>query len=188
MIDKGYLGDNLLSTDAQQEGSYFQQGKAAFQYNGSWGASGIQNSDCELYKEQKIGVTRFPAVTEEYAKVDMGGGNDSYFVSKLNKSDDEIAASLVLLKYISSKDFCAGLMEVNPNTMAIKTDFVSDNYLLNDIQDIMAGTEETRSDLQNYDSQAHMINTVRSALQGLAMGNSVDQVGEEIIDTMAQYE
>ena len=33
-----------------------------------------------------------------------------------------------------------------------------------------------------------MINTVRSALQGLAMGNSVDQVGEEIIDTMAQYE
>ena len=79
-------------------------------------------------------------------------------------------------------------MEVNPNTMAIKTDFVSDNYLLNDIQDIMAGTEETRSDLQNYDSQAHMINTVRSALQGLAMGNSVDQVGEEIIDTMAQYE
>ena len=52
----------------------------------------------------------------------------------------------------------------------------------------MAGTEETRSDLQNYDSQAHMINTVRSALQGLAMGNSVDQVGEEIIDTMAQYE
>ncbi len=188
MVDKGYLGDNLLSTDAQQEGSYFQQGKAAFQYNGSWGASGIQNSDCELYKEQKIGVTRFPAVTEEYAKVDMGGGNDSYFVSKLNKSDDEIAASLVLLKYISSKDFCAGLMEVNPNTMAIKTDFVSDNYLLNDIQDIMADTEETRSDLQNYDSQAHMINTVRSALQGLAMGNSVDQVGEEIIDTMAQYE
>ena len=72
--------------------------------------------------------------------------------------------------------------------MAIKTDFVSDNYLLNDIQDIMADTELTRSDLQNYDSQAHMINTVRSALQGLAMGNSVDQVGEEIIDTMAQYE
>ena len=188
MIDKGYLGDNLLSTDAQQEGSYFQEGKAAFQYNGSWGASGIQNSGSELYTNQTIGVTRFPAVNEEYAKVDMGGGNDSYFVSKLNKSDEEIAASVVLLKYISSKDFCAGLMAVNPNTMAIKTDYVSDNYLLNDIQDIMADTELTRSDLQNYDSQAHMINTVRSALQGLAMGNTPEQVGQEIIDTMAQYE
>ena len=72
--------------------------------------------------------------------------------------------------------------------MAIKTDYVSDNYLLNDIQDIMADTELTRSDLQNYDSQAHMINTVRSALQGLAMGNTPEQVGQEIIDTMAQYE
>ena len=79
-------------------------------------------------------------------------------------------------------------MAVNPNTMAIKTDYVSDNYLLNDIQDIMADTELTRSDLQNYDSQAHMINTVRSALQGLAMGNTPEQVGQEIIDTMAQYE
>ena len=29
MIDKGYLGDNLLSTDAQQEGSYFQEGKGS---------------------------------------------------------------------------------------------------------------------------------------------------------------
>ena len=33
-----------------------------------------------------------------------------------------------------------------------------------------------------------MINTVRSALQGLAMGNTPEQVGQEIIDTMAQYE
>lgn len=188
LIDNGYLGDNLLSTDATQEGSYFYEGKAAFQYNGSWGAGGIQNSGSELYESQSFGVVQFPAVNEEYAGVDMGGGNDSYFVSKLNKTDEEVAASIVFLKYMSSAEFCAGLMEVSPNTMAIKTDFVSDNYLLNEIQDIMAATEVTRSDLQDYDSQAHMINTVRSALQGLAMGNTPEQVGEEIVSTMAQYE
>ncbi|MDO5423828.1 MAG: ABC transporter substrate-binding protein [Eubacteriales bacterium] len=188
LVDKGYLGDNLLSTDATQEASYFAEGKAAFQYNGSWGASSIQNSGSELYTNQTIGVARFPAVTEEYAKVDMGGGNDSYFVSQLGKSEEEIAASVVLLKYITSADFCAGLMEVNPNTMAIKTGVESENYLLNEISAIMADTEVTRSDLQNYDSQAHMINTVRTALQGIAMGNTPEEVGAEIVDTMAQYE
>lgn len=188
MVDKGYMGDNLLSTDANQESAYFQEGKAAFQYNGSWGATSIESSGSELYKNQSIGVARFPAVNEEYAKVDMGGGNDSFFVSQMNASDEEIAASVLLLKYITGRDFCTGLMEVNPNTMAIKTDAEVENYLLKGIMDIMADTEETKSDLQNYDSQAHMINTVRAALQGIAMGNTPEQVGEEIISTMAQYE
>lgn len=188
LVDNGYLGDNLLSTDAEQEKSYFTEGKAAFQYNGSWGASSIKNSGSELYDNQTIGVVRFPAVTEEYAKVDMGGGNDSYYISQLNKSDEEIAASVVLLKYITSQEFCTGLMEANPNTMAIKLDVESDNYLLNEIQSIMADTEQTKSDLQNYDTQAHMINTVRSALQGIAMGNTPEEVGAEIVSTMAAYE
>ncbi|MDC7288004.1 extracellular solute-binding protein [Blautia schinkii] len=188
LTDKGYLGDNLLSTDANQETAYFQEGKSAFQYNGSWGATSIESSGSELYANQTIGVARFPAVNEEYAKVDMGGGNDSFYVSQMNVSDEEIAASVLLLKYITGREFCTGLMEVNPNTMAIKTDANVDNYLLKDIMAIMADTEATKSDLQNYDSQAHMINTVRAALQGIAMGNTPEQVGEEIISTMAQYE
>ena len=68
------------------------------------------------------------------------------------------------------------------------TDAEVDNYLLKEVMAIMEDTEETKGDLQNYDTQAHMINTVRTALQGLAMGNEPEQVGEEIIATMAQYE
>ena len=118
----------------------------------------------------------------------MGGPNDSFFVSTLNKSDEEIAASVVLLKYITSKDFCNGIMQVSPNTLSIKTDVQSDNYLLDEIAAIIEDTEASKSDLQTYDSQAHMINTVRAALQGLAMGNTPEEVGAEIIDTMSQYE
>ncbi len=188
LIDKGYLGDNLLSTDAVQENSYFTDGKAAFQFSGSWCASSIADSGSELYTNKTIGVTRFPSVNEEFAKVDMGGPNDSFFVSTLNKSDEEIAASVVLLKYITSKDFCNGIMQVSPNTLSIKTDVQSDNYLLDEIAAIIADTEASKSDLQTYDSQAHMINTVRAALQGLAMGNTPEEVGAEIIDTMSQYE
>ena len=54
---------------------------------------------------------------------------------------------------------------MNPNTMSIITDYESDNYILNEIMAIMNETETMKSDLQNYDSQAHMINTVRAALQ-----------------------
>jgi ABC-type glycerol-3-phosphate transport system substrate-binding protein len=188
LIDNGYLGDNLLSTDANQENSAFTNGECAFQFQGSWRASSLASSGSDLYTNQSIVVSRFPSVTEEYANVDMGGGNDTFFVWKLGKSDEEVAASIVLLKYITSIDFCNGLQELSPNTMAIKTTVETDNYILNDIMDIMADTETIVGDLQNYDTEAHMINTVRSALQSLAMGNTPEEVGAQIIDTMSQYE
>lgn len=190
MIDNGYLGDNLLSTDANQENSAFTNGECAFQFQGSWRASSLASSESEYYANKTIGVTRFPSVTEEYADIDMGGGNESFFVWKLGKSDEEIAASIVLLKYISTVDFCNGLQEVSPNTMAVKTTVETDNYVLNDILGIMAETKGIVGDLQNYDSQSHMINTVRSALQKLAMAedNTPEAVGAEIINTMSMYE
>lgn len=188
LIDNGYLGDNLLSTDANQENSAFTNGECAFQFQGSWRASSLASSESDLYANKSIVVSRFPSVTEEYAKVDMGGGNESFFVWKLGKSDEEVAASIVLLKYITSVDFCDGLQEISPNTMAIKTTVETDNYVLNDIMSIMAETESIVGDLQNYDTQSHMINTVRSALQSLAMGNTPEEVGAQIIDTMSQYE
>ncbi len=186
MVDKGYLGDNLLSTDSGQEDTLFEEGKAAFQYNGSWGAANMQDSD--LFANEEIGVTTFPIVNEEYAHVEMGGASDAYFISKLNATEEEIAASVVFLKYITSVEYTNGLVEVNPNTYAIKSTAVSENYLLNEILQLMKETEISKSDLQNYDTQAHMINTVRTALQMLAMENSSEEVGEQIVDTIAQYE
>ncbi|MDO5134476.1 MAG: extracellular solute-binding protein [Eubacteriales bacterium] len=188
LIDKGYLGDNLLSTDANQENSAFTNGECAFQFQGSWRAGSLASSESDLYANKSITVSRFPSVTEEYAKVDMGGGNESFFVWKLGKSEEEVAASIVLLKYITSVDFCDGLQEISPNTMAIKTTVETDNYVLNDIMSIMSETEAIVGDLQNYDTQSHMINTVRSGLQSLAMGNTPEEVGAQIIDTMSQYE
>ena len=133
-------------------------------------------------------MARFPSINEEYAKVDMGGATDAYYVSTLNASDDQIAASVVFLKYLASVDYIKGLIEVNPNTYAYNVDVKTENYLLNDAMKIMADTEKTRGDLQNYDTQSMMLNTVRTALQGLAMGNSAEEVGSQIVDTLSQYE
>lgn len=188
MVDNGYLGDNLLSTDKSMEDTYFEEGKAAFKYDGSWFPGALENSGSDLYTNQEIGVARFPSINEEYAKVDMGGATDAYYVSTLNASDDQIAASVVFLKYLASVDYIKGLIEVNPNTYAYNVDVKTENYLLNDAMKIMADTEKTRGDLQNYDTQSMMLNTVRTALQGLAMGNSAEEVGSQIVDTLSQYE
>ncbi|WP_346905010.1 hypothetical protein, partial [Faecalicatena contorta] len=135
-----------------------------------------------------MGVARFPAITQEYANVDMGGAADAFFISTLGATDEEIAASVVFLKYLTSEEYVDGLLEANANTMAIKSNYEVDNYLLNDINTILSETEACKSDLQNYDTASHMITTVRAALQGLAMGNSPEEVGKQIVDTIAEYE
>lgn len=186
MVDKGYLGDNLLNMDFDQEDAVFKEGKAAFHYDGSWFAGTA--ADCDLYKEGKLGVIRFPAVEEKYAKVDMGGAADAFFVSTLGATDEEIAASVVFLKYLTSKEYVDGLLEANANTMAIQSSYQVENYLLNDINTIISETESCKSDLQNYDTASHMITTVRAALQGIAMGNTPEEVGKQITDTIKDYE
>lgn len=188
MVDKGYLGTNLLSTDKSMEDTYFEEGKAAFKYDGSWYPGSLENSGSDLYTNQEVGVARFPMVNEEYAKVDMGGPTDAYYVSTLNATEEQIQASVVFLKFLASVDYIEGLIAVNPNTYAYNVDVTTDNYLLNEAIAIMADTEDVRGDLQNYDTQSMMMNTVRTSLQGLAMGNSSEEVGAQIVDTLSQYE
>lgn len=188
MIDNGYLGTNLLSTDKSQEDTYFEEGQAAFKYDGSWYPGQIEESGSELYTNQEIGVVRFPAINEEYADVDMGGTTDAWYVSTLNATDEQIQASVVFLKYLSSVDYIEGLIAANPNTYAYNVEVNTDNYLLNDVLEIMDSTGEVRGDLQNYDTQSMALNTVRTALQKLAMGSTPEEVGTEIVDTLSAYE
>lgn len=186
MVENGYLGDNLLSMTFDQEDETFLAGDAAFHYDGTWFAGTAEGTD--LYENEEIGVVKFPTVNEEYANVEMGGAADAFFVSTLGATDEEIAASVVFLKYLTSEEYVNGLLEVDANTMAISSTYQVDNYLLNDAIDLLSETEASRGDLQNYDSASHMITTVRAALQGLAMGNTPEEVGEQIVETIAEYE
>lgn len=71
------------------------------------------------------------------------------------------------------------------------TDYDVENREYKDVTitlEIIAETKEVRGDIENYDSATHMINTVRQALQGIAMGNSSDEVGKTITDLIAEYE
>ena len=103
MIDAGYWGDGILSTDFNTERNMFEAGKAAFTVDGTWNCGNFQNdSDTTLFDAQKIGVTRIPYIDEANKTVEMGGGSDTYYITTLNKSDEEIAATVKFIKYLTS--------------------------------------------------------------------------------------
>ena len=72
--------------------------------------------------------------------------------------------------------------------MSVNVTTEAGDYLTAEANEIIAETKEVRGDIENYDSATHMINTVRQALQGIAMGNSSDEVGKTITDLIAEYE
>lgn len=186
MVDKGYLGDRLMNAAAPEEREYFGQGECAFMYDTSRAAAVLQ--DTELLKSGNIGVTAFPYVKEEYKNVEMGGASSAYYITKMNATEEEIEASVVFLKYITNTDYANGLMKLYPNTYSVKTTVDSDNYLYNEILNAMSTAEVYKTDLQNYDGASHMTNTVREALQLLAIGESPETVGKQIVAAIAEYE
>ena len=80
------------------------------------------------------------------------------------------------------------LLKEYPEISCVNGTVEMNNYLLNEVMDIMQNSKEMRGDIENYDSQQHMINTVRNALQGIPTGMTAEEVGKNIIDTSKQYE
>lgn len=185
-VDAGYLGTNLLGNDDGQERSIFNTGGAAFLFMGTWFCA-EDHTGLELFENEKIHAMRFPYVNEEYEFHDMGGGNEGYYVVDTG-DPDEVAASVLFLKYMTSEDVVNTFVEGYPIPMCINTSSDGGNYLVQEANAIIAETEEVRGDIENYDSETHMMNTVREALQGLALGNSVETVGKTIVDMIKEYE
>lgn len=184
--DKGYLGTNLLGNDDGQERSIFNTGGAAFLFMGTWFCA-EDHTGLELFENEKIHAMRFPYVNEEYELNDMGGGNEAYYVVDTG-DPEEVAASVLFLKWMTKEDVVNKFVEGYPIPMCVKTTTDAGNYLSKEANAIIEETEDVRGDIENYDSATHMINTVRQALQGIAMGNSSEDVGKTIVDLIAEYE
>jgi hypothetical protein len=68
--------------------------------------------------------------------------------------------------YVSKFNTQAGV-SIDPLTTAAKA--------------LLVSAREFRSDIQNYDPESHMMDTVRSALQGLFIGRTPEQVAQDIV-------
>ena len=69
------------------------------------------------------------------------------------------------------KEFVKGY----PTPVCVNVESEGGNYLSQEASAIIAETAEVRGDIENYDSATHMINTVRQALQGIAMGDDAER-------------
>ena len=141
MIDAGYWGDGILSTDFNTERNMFEAGKA-----------------------------------------------DTYYITTLNKSDEEIAATVKFIKYLTSVDSINEMCKSSPTTYAEKVTIDTGNYLLDDVNAIMAENTESKLEIPTYDSNTAAMDTIRNSLQALATGASAQEVGDDIVDKMSAYE
>lgn len=185
--EAGYLGTNLLGTDDAQEQEYFNSGEVPFYFIGSWYCANAGTGDNELFNQQKIHTIPFPYVNEEYASHNMGGTNEALYVVDTG-DEDELAASVLFLKYMINVDKLNELVEAYPILTAVNTTVEVDNYLLQEVQELMADSTSALGDIENYDTAQHMMTTVRNALQGIPSGYSAEEVGETIVSETSQYE
>lgn len=188
MIKKGYLGKDLLDTDVNTEKSMYLAGETAMRWDGEWFIQPLKDAG-EIY--DKTVVIPFPYINESCKGYAQGGNNDILFASKLNKTDKEVEETIKLAKYMTSQEYMSKNNEIASYLYPIKftpTDKTPENPLLDEVKTIVENYDEMRTDIQVYDKDTHMIDTVRNALQGLAMGNTPEQCGKEIVDRIEQYQ
>ncbi len=77
----------------------------------------------------------------------MGGGSDTYYITTLNKSDEEIAATVKFIKYLTSVDSINEMCKSSPTTYAEKVTIDTGNYLLDDVNAIMAENTESKLEI-----------------------------------------
>lgn len=186
MVKKGYFGEDILDTDSTTENTAFLEGKAAMHYDGTWF---IPNNLFGTDFYDHVGIVPFPYGNESCANYAQGGASDLFYVTKLNHSEKEIKASVKFLKYITSPEYFRGLDEVAQTTVPVKfekSDKSPKNPLLDDALTIQKSIVDMRADIQNYDPKSYMLDTVRSALQGLAMGDSPEKCAKTIVGRLQE--
>lgn len=179
---KGYFGDNPVSVDNNGEKAAFLSGKSAFRYDGSWFVSEIPGTDVD----GSIDVTAFPYFKDrqEYRNNVQGGSGQGFSVTD-SKDKKVNAAAVEVVKFLTSGDYYAGLEKAS-NGGIYPVKFKSDpdtkiDAMTVKVKKIVGQAAVFRGDMQETDPETHMLNTVRTALQGLFMDSTPQECGKQIV-------
>jgi ABC-type glycerol-3-phosphate transport system substrate-binding protein len=185
MNEKGYFGDDILSTDYALEKSTFTSGGSAM----IWGLnSDVMGTLAASDVGFKVGVTAMPYGNESFKSETQGGVNNVWHVSTMNKSQEEIDASVYWVKWMTSDQSLSDYTKVIPNIFGREFDLDTDDPLMKEVLDIYGTMTKMKSDVQSYDDRTYLLDTVRNALQGIALGNSPEQCADEIITQIKSNE
>lgn len=182
MNDKKYFGENAVGVDNNGEKAAFLSGKSAFRWDGAWFLSEINASSVA----GDINVASFPSINPKYSNVFQGGAGQGFSISAKDKKTND--ASVEVVKFLTSKEYYAGLENAsNGGIYPVKFDSHPDtkiDELSVKVKDIINNATDYRDDVQNYDPETHMLNTVRTALQGLFVGDSPETCAANIMRAM----
>lgn len=187
MQDAGYFGENVLSVDVNAERSYFGAGDCAFMIDLSRAGAILKDSEC--FADQTIHTAKFPYFDQAYEKDNMGGASQNYFICTMNKSTNQIKASLKVLKWLTSTEFVDELVQEYASTYSVlPTEGITDNYMFDECNALMKETETYVQELAQVSTNTAELTVVRNALQMLGSGATAEEVGKEIVDNLSNYE
>lgn len=184
--EKGIFGKNPLSVDNNAEKAAFLSGKSAFRFDGSWFVGDILGSEVE----KSLEVAPFPYFeNKEPLRTAVQGGSGQGF-SITDSGNKEINdAAVKVVKFLTSKEYYAGLEKVNNGGIyPVKFDSLKDTKISEmtmKIKKIVAESKMFGGDLQEFDPEPHMLNSVRTALQGLFLEETPESCAKQIMDARA---
>jgi ABC-type glycerol-3-phosphate transport system substrate-binding protein len=181
--DNGWFGKNVTGVDSQAENTAFLTGQTAFKWDGSWFLAELEASDIV----DKFGVTEFPYLDKAHSNACQGGAADGYTITDTHDKVRNDAA-IEFVKYVTNADYYAQMEQYcKGGVYPVNFESIDPNaigQLTKDVKALNEGITEWRDDIQTYDPETHMLDTVRSALQGLFIGNSPEQCAKEIVSKM----
>lgn len=176
---KGYFGLNAVNKDNNMARTEFHTGKSAMQFDGTWYlgiAAQAQNAD-------DIGFIPFPSIDPKYAGSWQGGNNGG--LSVVNTGNKEkIEKAVEVVKILTSTEFAKEQQAANGGgiyPVVFDADPSKASRISIEVSAALEGSKEFRTDIQNYDINTKMLETVRMALQGLFVGKTPEQCAAEIM-------
>ena len=93
-----------------------------------------------------------------------------------------------MVKYFTSKDYYAGAEAYCQGGVYVSKfdtlDGVEIDPMTISAKEQLASAKEFRDDIQTYDPESMTMDICRAAVQGLFIGNSPEQCGEEIVNQL----
>lgn len=176
---KGYFGKNTINKDASMARADFHNKVSAMHFDGTWAIPQIDESAIS----DVVGFFPFPYIEKEFYGHWQGGNNGG--LSVVNTGDQSrIDAAVELVKMLTSSELMSEKQAtakggIYPVRFESNTSDVSP--LAAEVSRQMATSEIFKTDIQNYDINTKMLDTVRNALQGLFVGDSPEECAAGIM-------
>lgn len=188
-VDKGYFGENAVGVDNNFEYTAFIEGQSAMMFNGTWMAELILSYNSNFI--DKVAAVPFPTIVDEFNGAFQGGPVDGVSITSYSEAEND--AAVEFLKFLLSQDFYRELEYKHANVIfpvviEESDERLVDSELTKSMKESVSVATDFRDDVQTYDTDSHMIDTVRNAIQGLFIGRTPEEVGKEITDRIEDYQ